>query len=174
MDYKKITIEEFIEVTAGKDPVPGGGSVSALAGTLAASLGKMVTGLTIGRKKYVDVQADMEAMVPVFTDAIASLLQAIADDADAYRVPLSVAERCVSIMPCIKEVAEKGNQNAITDACVAMMCARTGALGAILNCRINISSIKDADVAGELASRCDHLQQQAVSMEQELLNSVKI
>ena len=84
MDYKKITIEEFIEVTAGKDPVPGGGSVSALAGTLAASLGKMVTGLTIGRKKYVDVQADMEAMVPVFTDAIASLLQAIADDADAY------------------------------------------------------------------------------------------
>lgn len=206
MDYKKITIEEFIEVTAGKDPVPGGGSVSALVGTLAASLGKMVTGLTIGRKKYVDVQADMEAMVPVFTDAITTLLQAIADDAEAYdqvfnayklpketdqekavrseaiqkglthaaRVPLSVAERCVSIMPYIREVAEKGNQNAITDACVAMMCARTGALGAILNCRINISSIKDADVAGELASRCDQLQQQAVSMEQELLNSVEI
>lgn len=206
MDYNKISIEEFIEVTAGKDPVPGGGSVSALVGTLAASLGKMVTGLTIGRKKYVDVQADMEAMVPVFSNAIDFLLNAIADDAEAYdrvfnayklpkesdeekairseaiqrglahaaRVPLSVAERCVSIMPYIQEVAEKGNQNAITDACVAMMCARTGALGAILNCRINISSIKDADVAEELASKCDHLQQKAVAMEQELLNSVKI
>lgn len=206
MEYKNITIEEFINVTAGKDPVPGGGSVSALAGTLAAALGKMVTGLTIGRKKYADVQPDMEALAPEFDNAISMLLQAIADDAAAYdtvfnayklpketdeekavrkaaiqealthaaRVPLSVAERCVSIMPYIKEVAEKGNQNAITDSCVAMMCARTGALGAILNCRINLSSIIDADVAGELASRCDHLQQKANEMEQSLLNSVKI
>ena len=206
MEYKNITIEEFINVTAGKDPVPGGGSVSALAGTLAAALGKMVTGLTIGRKKYADVQPDMEALAPEFDNAISMLLQAIADDAAAYdtvfnayklpketdeekavrkaaiqealthaaRVPLSVAERCVSIMPYIKEVSEKGNQNAITDSCVAMMCARTGALGAILNCRINLSSITDADVAGELASRCDHLQQKANEMEQSLLNSVKI
>lgn len=206
MEYKNITIEEFINVTAGKDPVPGGGSVSALAGTLAAALGKMVTGLTIGRKKYADVQPDMEALAPEFDNAISMLLQAIADDAAAYdtvfnayklpketdeekavrkaaiqealthaaRVPLSVAERCVSIMPYIKEVAEKGNQNAITDSCVAMMCARTGALGAILNCRINLSSITDADVASELASRCDHLQQKANEMEQSLLNSVKI
>ncbi len=206
MEYKNITIEEFINVTAGKDPVPGGGSVSALAGTLAAALGKMVTGLTIGRKKYADVQPDMEALAPEFDNAISMLLQAIADDAAAYdtvfnayklpketdeekavrkaaiqealthaaRVPLSVAERCVSIMPYIKEVAEKGNQNAITDSCVAMMCARTGALGAILNCRINLSSITDADVACELASRCDHLQQKANEMEQSLLNSVKI
>ncbi len=206
MEYKNITIEEFINVTAGKDPVPGGGSVSALAGTLAAALGKMVTGLTIGRKKYADVQPDMEALAPEFDNAISMLLQAIADDAAAYdtvfnayklpketdeekvvrkaaiqealthaaRVPLSVAERCVSIMPYIKEVAEKGNQNAITDSCVAMMCARTGALGAILNCRINLSLITDADVAGELASRCDHLQQKANEMEQSLLNSVKI
>ena len=84
MEYKNITIEEFINVTAGKDPVPGGGSVSALAGTLAAALGKMVTGLTIGRKKYADVQPDMEALAPEFDNAISMLLQAIADDAAAY------------------------------------------------------------------------------------------
>ena len=206
MDYKQISIEEFIKVTAGKDPVPGGGSVSALVGALAASLGKMVTGLTIGRKKYADVQVEMEAMAPVFEESVHALMQAIADDAEAYdavfnayklpkdtdeektrrseaiqqgltlaaRIPLSVAERAVSIMPYIKEVAAKGNQNAITDSCVAMMCARTAALGAILNCRINISSITDAEVAGTLAARCDHLQQKACGMEQELLNTVKI
>lgn len=206
MDYKKINIEDFIAVTAGKDPVPGGGSVSALVGSLAAALGKMVTGLTIGRKKYADVQCEMEAMAPVFGDAVDSLLNAIAEDAEAYdqvfnayklpketdeekalrtaaiqqglthaaKVPLGVAERVVSIMPYIEQVAAKGNQNAITDSCVAMMCARTAALGAILNCRINISSIKDAELAGELASRCDHLQAQAIETEQKLLNSVKI
>lgn len=206
MDYKKINIEEFISVTAGKDPVPGGGSVSALVGALAAALGKMVTGLTRGRKKYAEVQPEMEAMAPIFGNAVDSLLDAIAEDAEAYdqvfnayklpkesdeeknvrteaiqkglthaaKVPLSVAERAVGIMPYIKEVAAKGNQNAITDSCVAMMCARTAALGAILNCRINISSLSDANVAGELAARCDSLQKEAVEMEQNLLNSVKI
>ena len=206
MEYNKITIEEFINVTAGKDPVPGGGSVSALVGALAAALGKMVTGLTIGRKKYIEVQAEMETMAPIFADAVESLMQSIADDAAAYdtvfnayklpketdeekaqrqdaiqrslihaaQVPLSVAERAVSLMPYIKEVAEKGNQNAITDSCVAMMCARTAAFGAILNCRINLSGISDEAIAGEMASKCDHLHQQAACMEQELLNSVKI
>lgn len=206
MDYKSLKIQEFIDVTAGKDPVPGGGSVSALVGALAAALGKMVTGLTIGRKKYADVEAQMESMSTVFGDAVDWLMNSISDDAEAYdtvfnayklpketeaekthrseeiqkslehaaRVPLSVAERAVSLMPYIKEVAAKGNQNAITDSCVAMMCARTAAFGAILNCRINVSSIKDGEVAGELASRCDHLQQEAARMEKDLLDSVEI
>lgn len=206
MDYKNISIIDFTTITAGKDPVPGGGSVSALLGALAAALGKMVTGLTMGRKKYLDVQAEMETLSPIFGDAVDYLLQSISDDAEAYdkvfnayklpketaedkeirshaiqealvhaaRVPLSVAQRAVSIMPYIATVTEKGNQNAITDACVAMMCARTAALGAILNCRINLSSITDAVVAGELASQCDQLQHQAMEKEQNLLNSVKI
>ena len=206
MDMTMESCRKFVEVLASDAPAPGGGGAAALVGAIGTALGNMVGSLTLGKKKYADVQPDMEALAPEFDNAISMLLQAIADDAAAYdtvfnayklpketdeekavrkaaiqealthaaRVPLSVAERCVSIMPYIKEVAEKGNQNAITDSCVAMMCARTGALGAILNCRINLSSITDADVAGELASRCDHLQQKANEMEQSLLNSVKI
>ena len=48
----KMKTEEFIDAVASKSPAPGGGSVSALAGSLGASLTSMVGNLTIGRKRY--------------------------------------------------------------------------------------------------------------------------
>ncbi len=206
MEYAKQTIEDFLAVTAGKDPVPGGGSISALCGALASALGEMVTGLTIGRKKYVDVQTIMEQLAPDFAAAREFFINAIAEDAAAYdkvfnayklpketdedkekrteaiqeamiiaaKVPLEVADRAVALMSSLAEIAEKGNQNAITDACVATMCARTAALGAILNCRINLSSLNDADTAQLLSARCDQLQQEACRCEQSILAAAKI
>ena len=49
---KNMTIQHFAMQTASHEPVPGGGSISALAGSLAAALTEMVAGLTIGKKKY--------------------------------------------------------------------------------------------------------------------------
>ena len=57
---KKMTVEEFAMQTASNEPVPGGGSISALAGALAAALTEMVAGLTIGKKKYADVEEYIE------------------------------------------------------------------------------------------------------------------
>ena len=51
----ELTIKEFINKVLSNDPVPGGGSGSALNGALATSLAAMVANLTIGRKKYVEV-----------------------------------------------------------------------------------------------------------------------
>ena len=45
------TLKEFTESVSSKEPVPGGGGVSALVGSLASALGEMVTNLTIGKKK---------------------------------------------------------------------------------------------------------------------------
>ncbi|MEW6125957.1 MAG: glutamate formimidoyltransferase [Acidobacteriota bacterium] len=50
------TIGTFAEMVASSDPVPGGGSVAAHSGMLAASLGQMVCNLTLGKKKYADVE----------------------------------------------------------------------------------------------------------------------
>ena len=47
---KNMTVEQFAMQTASNEPVPGGGSISALAGALAAALTEMVAGLTIGKK----------------------------------------------------------------------------------------------------------------------------
>lgn len=59
-DLKDLTVEEFAKVTASDAPAPGGGSVSAVAGSLAAALAEMVANLTIGKVKYADAEAEMK------------------------------------------------------------------------------------------------------------------
>ena len=206
MKLQDLNIKGFMAATSGSDPVPGGGSISALCGALSAALAEMVTGLTIGRKKYVEVEEEMKALAPKMAEAQVKFLQFIDDDADAYNVvfdafklpketdeekalrsnaiqeatlkaalvPLEVAKTAVEIMDAIAVIAAKGNQNAITDACVAMMCARTATFGALLNVRINLSSLKDADKVAELTLQCDKLHAEANFKEQQLLNSINL
>lgn len=206
MNLIQLDITSFLSTTAGKDPVPGGGSVSALCGALAAALGEMVTGLTIGRKKYAAVESIMLEAAPNLAEARNFFTTAIQMDADAYdevmqafrkpketdeekaeralaieaatlhaaEVPMSVARKAVEIMPVIASVAANGNQNAITDCCVAMMCARTATRGAILNVRINISSLADRKEAERLATDCDALATAAKQYEDALLDSIKL
>ena len=53
-------VGEWVDALASKAPVPGGGGASALGGALGAALGQMVVHLTIGKKRYADVEEEME------------------------------------------------------------------------------------------------------------------
>src|SRR6185503_16419908 len=78
------TAADFLKDVASSDPVPGGGSVSAYAGALAAALTRMVAGLTIGKKKYAAVEPEM-TVVAAAADSLAASLAALVDrDAEAY------------------------------------------------------------------------------------------
>ncbi|MCU0412138.1 MAG: cyclodeaminase/cyclohydrolase family protein, partial [Bacteroidetes bacterium] len=57
------TVSDFLTETASNSPAPGGGSVSALAAALSTALTSMVCRLTIGKKKYADVQTEIEAVL---------------------------------------------------------------------------------------------------------------
>ena len=57
-----LTIKGFLAETAGSAPVPGGGSISALNGAIATALTEMVANLTIGKKKYADVEGQMRTI----------------------------------------------------------------------------------------------------------------
>ena len=57
------TVSQFLDELASNSPAPGGGSVAALAGAIGTALTSMVCNLTIGKKKYVDVQDEMKAVV---------------------------------------------------------------------------------------------------------------
>lgn len=70
----ELTIKEFINKVLSNDPVPGGGSVSALNGALATSLAAMVANLTIGRKKYVEVNEIMEDLSVRFEELTRQLI----------------------------------------------------------------------------------------------------
>ncbi|MFR5712539.1 MAG: cyclodeaminase/cyclohydrolase family protein [Clostridium sp.] len=61
-ELKDLTIEEFAKVTASDAPAPGGGSVAAAAGSLAAALAEMVANLTIGKEKYAEAENEMREL----------------------------------------------------------------------------------------------------------------
>jgi len=54
------TIKNYLDEISANSPTPGGGNVSAFCGALACSLGMMVCNLTIGKKKYVEVESEMK------------------------------------------------------------------------------------------------------------------
>jgi glutamate formiminotransferase / formiminotetrahydrofolate cyclodeaminase len=78
----------FIDELAAPTPTPGGGSAAAFAGAMAAGLVAMVSGLTIGKKKYAGVEAEMQAIRVMAESLRQELTQAVDDDAAAFEVLL--------------------------------------------------------------------------------------
>ena len=80
----------FIDVLASKEPVPGGGGASALVGAIGMALGSMVGNLTLGKKKYADVQGDIQAILEKAQALQEDLKALVQKDADVFK-PLSKA-----------------------------------------------------------------------------------
>ena len=81
---KNMTVEQFAMQTASNEPVPGGGSISALAGALAAALTEMVAGLTIGKKKYAEVEEEMKKAVAPMHEICEHLLDDTKRDSESF------------------------------------------------------------------------------------------
>jgi glutamate formiminotransferase/formiminotetrahydrofolate cyclodeaminase len=76
----------FIEQLAAPTPTPGGGSAAAYTGAMAAALAAMVAGLTIGKKKYAEVEAEMQAIRVVAENLRMELTHAVDDDAASFEI----------------------------------------------------------------------------------------
>lgn len=165
----------FLEATASNTPTPGGGSAAALAGALAAALTQMVAGLTVGRKKYADVQEDVRAIEADARELREALTKAVSEDSAAYNrlmfalrntytdeaaretavsnarletglVPLHVARLSRRVAHLAKDIVALGNINAVTDASVGAMLAQTAVRASGLNIRTNSKSMADKTV----------------------------
>lgn len=108
--------EEFIEVLASSAPVPGGGGASALVGAVGMALGSMVGNLTLGKKKYADVQEDIKALLSKAEVIQKDLLTLVQRDAEVFE-PLSKAYGLPKSTP--EEQAEKDRvmDLALKEAC---------------------------------------------------------
>ncbi|OLS27581.1 MAG: Methenyltetrahydrofolate cyclohydrolase [Candidatus Heimdallarchaeota archaeon LC_3] len=78
------SVIEFLNETASDSPAPGGGSVAALAGSLAASLGVMVCNLTLGKEKYSDVEDEIKEISSKLQVNMKRLNELIDEDANAF------------------------------------------------------------------------------------------
>jgi len=90
----------------------------------------------------------------------------------AASVPLGVAEDAFELLKLARTAIEKGNKNAVTDAAVGAMMARTAVLSALYNVKINLGSIKDAAFVKGMEKKVKQLETEAVGLEKEILNTV--
>ena len=84
-DLNELTITEFLEELASAQPVPGGGSVAALAGALAAALTTMVARLTLGKQKFQDRWAVMDPVAKRAQEAMPVFQSLLQQDTEAYQ-----------------------------------------------------------------------------------------
>lgn len=89
---QQMTLADFARELSGNAPVPGGGGAAALCGALAAALSSMVASLTVGKKKYEAVQADMNTLIRDAGRLREEFLGLIDEDAEAF-APLAAAYR---------------------------------------------------------------------------------
>ncbi|MBT8331131.1 MAG: cyclodeaminase/cyclohydrolase family protein [Deltaproteobacteria bacterium] len=92
----------------------------------------------------------------------------------AATVPLGVARDAVNIMDLAARAIKDGNPNAVSDGAVAVLAARTAALAAVFNVKINLSSIKDTAFVAELTQEIEVLEVQVIEKEKEILAQVNI
>jgi formiminotetrahydrofolate cyclodeaminase len=149
------TLNDFLDALASSAPAPGGGSVSALSGALGAALVSMVCNLTLGKKKYADVQDDITALVEkseALRHELADLLQAdvvaYTGVSQAYKLPRDTPEekaaRSAAIQEALKEATVVPMQIAETCVKVLDLCTPAAEMG-------NVYAVSDAGVAALMA-----------------------
>ena len=149
------SLSGFVASVASSSPTPGGGSVSAHVGALAAGLAQMVAGLTVGRKKYAAVDAEMRQIALEAAALVSTLSALVKKDADAYGA-VSAAYK----LPSEPADAGAARTAAITDALLgaaevpletARASARAAELAATCATKGNTNAVSDAGVAALLA-----------------------
>jgi glutamate formiminotransferase/formiminotetrahydrofolate cyclodeaminase len=149
------SLSGFVSSVASSAPVPGGGSVAAHVGALAAALVQMVAGLTAGKKKYASVDAEMRAVALDAAGVVTQLSALVARDAAAF-AEVSAAYK----MPNEPDDAAARRKAAVTKALLgaaevpletARACARAAELAGVVAAKGNTNAASDAGVAALLA-----------------------
>jgi len=144
---QELTIEEFLEELAGRKPTPGGGSVAALSGALAAGLVSMAA--EFSRNK--DISDEARTLMNALTLLVDRDAEAFAagDLREATRVPLQTAKHSYAVLKLAAGLLETCNPRVITDIGVAAKMAEAAVKGAMLNVEVNLASIGDEDYKRE-------------------------
>ena len=88
----------------------------------------------------------------------------------AITTPFMVMEIALESMEVIKKMAEIGNPNSITDACVAGLCARTAIRGAFLNVKINCLDYEDKEFVAKMIKEGKKIEEKAKNIEESIIN----
>ena len=181
-DAANLTCREFVTVLASSEPAPGGGGAAALAAALGTALGNMVGSLTVGKKRYADVEEEILALKEKCSALQTELLDQVRADAEGFlplakaysipkddparervleeatltacEVPVRIMELCCEAVEAIEVFAAKGSRLAVSDAGCGAALVKAAMQAASLNVFINTKNLKDREKAEELNRKC--------------------
>ena len=200
MSFVQKSCTGFVDALASKAAVPGGGGASAFVGALGMALGNMVGNLTVGKKKYADVEADIIAIMKKADGLQAELLRLVDEDAvvfeplskaygipkddptraqvmeDALKlacsVPMDIMRTACKAIELHQELAEKGSRLALSDVGVGVVFCKSALMGASLNVFINTKAMTDKTYAAGIEKEADSLLDKYCALADEIYNSV--
>lgn len=201
MDVTLESCRSFVEVLASSAPAPGGGGAAALVGAIGTALGNMVGSLTLGKKKYADVQEEIIALKAKCDSLQKELLDQVEADEigflplvkaygipkddpnrvavmekatfDACAVPMKIMELCCEAIDCLAVFADKGSRLAISDAgCGAAIC-KAALQAASLNVFINTKNLKDRELAEQMNRKVNDMLDRYCAKADEIFESVR-
>ena len=201
MDMTMESCRKFVEVLASDAPAPGGGGAAALVGAVGTALGNMVGSLTVGKKKYADVEAEIIALKAKCDDLQKQLLDQVEADeinflplAKAYGIPkddpnrdkimeeatiiacstpVKIMELCCEALEAIAVFAAKGSRLAVSDAGCGAVCVKAALQAASLNVFINTKTLKNREVAEDMNAKCLGMLDKYGALADEIFNTVK-
>lgn len=193
-------VDKFLAELASSAPTPGGGGAATLCGALGIALGNMVGSLTLGKKKYADVQediaalnsraealrADFVALIDADAAAFAPLSRAYGIPKDdparaeimeaalkrAAEPPLEIMRKCAEALDVIADYAAKGSALAISDAGCAAALTIAAMKAAALNVRINTKSMADREAADKMNAEAAGLYEKYEKEAEEIYQNV--
>ena len=185
MELREQSLTAFAARLASKDAVPGGGGASALAGALAAALGAMVGNLTVGKKKYAEVEQEMLVLTERAESLSRKLLRAVDEDAAAFEplsrayslpkdapdrddvleaclrraadAPMRILRLCCEVIELQEQFAAKGSVMMASDAATGAVLAWGAMYGAAINVKVNTKLMQRRDYADEVNREVDTL-----------------
>ena len=195
-----MTICDFSDEVDSNSPAPGGGSVSALAGNIGVGLARMMAHLSFGKKKYenldenirveflnrfnqlADIRQELVYLVDKDTESFNEVMKAIRLPKDTkeqieYRnkaiqdatlfsinIPFKTAKECLKALNIIGYILEYGNQNALM--------LYTGVEGAVLNVKVNLSSLDNKELKKYYEDECKNILNKASLIKDNILSTV--
>ena len=200
-DFTQDTCRDFISALASSAPVPGGGGAAALVGAVGTALGNMVGSLTVGKKKYADVEQEIIALKAKCDALQDELLDQVAEDArgfeplakaygipkddpdrarvleeatvNACRAPMRIMTLCCEAIEAVSAFAEKGSRLALSDAGCGAVILKAALQSASLNVFINTRSLKDRETADGLNAKANAMLARYCAMADGIYDSVR-
>ena len=197
-----MSLSTFSEEVASKKATPGGGSVSAYIGALAAGLVCMVARISLAKKDLASESGQLQELVRKGEDLRKRLLGLVVEDAESFdavmtafklpkdkpdvrrktiqeatvkaaEVPLRTLDSAVQVMRLAEEVAQYGATNALSDVTTSKASAQASMEGAASNVLINLDTLDDEHFVNKTRLRVSELRKEGQQLKQRIQEIVE-